>query len=105
MNILGFLSSVGIAHIASYSKFLLLHYTRIHPLSSVRLCRAGHVSKSKSKSKSKLLYDWQLTANQFVLAMGPLRLTNRESFFFQPISCGSSPYVTSSLTRRWVCLL
>jgi hypothetical protein len=28
-----------------------------------------------------------------------------EIFFFNLKSCGSSPYVTSSLTRRWVCLL
>jgi hypothetical protein len=55
------------------------------------------------KSKSKLLYDWRFTVNQFVLASGPLRLTTR--FFFQLNSCGNSPYVTSSLTRRWVCLL
>jgi hypothetical protein len=28
----------------------------------------------------------------------------RLEFFFQLNSCGNSPYVTSSLTRRWVCL-
>jgi hypothetical protein len=26
-------------------------------------------------------------------------------FFFQLSPCGNTPYVTSSLTRRWVCLL
>jgi hypothetical protein len=58
---------------------------------------------SKSKSKSKFLYDWWFTANQFVLASSPLRRTT--SYFFQLNSCDNSPYVTSSLTRRWVCLL
>jgi hypothetical protein len=53
-------------------------------------------------SKSKLLYDWRFTANQFVLASGPLRPTTRD--FFQLKSCDNSPYVTSSLTRRWVYL-
>jgi hypothetical protein len=28
-----------------------------------------------------------------------------QNFFFQQNSCGNSPYVASSLTRRWVCLL
>jgi hypothetical protein len=53
--------------------------------------------------KSKLLYDWQYNASHFVLASGPLRPTTRD--FFQRNSCGNSPYLTSSLTRRWVCLL
>jgi hypothetical protein len=32
-------------------------------------------------SELELLYDWQFTANQFVLAPSPLRLTTRDSFF------------------------
>jgi hypothetical protein len=56
------------------------------------------------KSKSKLLYDWRFVANQFVLASSPLRPTTRDSFFELNPS-GNSPYVTSSLTRRWVSLL
>jgi hypothetical protein len=58
---------------------------------------------SFQKSKSKLLYDWQVTANQFVLAPSSLRLTTR--YFFQLNPCGFIPYVTSSLACRWVCLL
>jgi hypothetical protein len=34
----------------------------------------------------------------------PLRLTTRD-FLFQLYFCGNSPYVTSYLTRSWVCLL
>jgi hypothetical protein len=47
-------------------------------------------------------YDWRFTANQFVLASSPLRLTTSISFSTEPLH---SPYVTSSLTRRWVCPL
>jgi hypothetical protein len=43
-------------------------------------------------------------ANQFVLVTSPLRLTTSNSFF-QPNTCGRSPYVTSSVTRGWVCRL
>jgi hypothetical protein len=51
----------------------------------------------------ELLYDWRFTANQFVLAKNPLRLTTGS--FFQLNTCFRSPYVTSSLTRGWVCRL
>jgi hypothetical protein len=54
--------------------------------------------------ESELLYDWRFTANQFVLARSPLRLTT-SNFIFQIITCGYSLYVTSSLTRGWVCRL
>jgi hypothetical protein len=55
------------------------------------------------QSKSKLLYEWRFTANQFVLASDPLRPTTRD--IFQLNSCGNIPNITSSLKRRWVCLL
>jgi hypothetical protein len=60
----------------------------------------------ESESESELLYDWQFTANQFVLATSPLRFTT--SIYFQMNTFGHSPYVTSltsSLTRGWVCRL
>jgi hypothetical protein len=50
------------------------------------------------KSESELLYDWRFTANQFVLATSPLRLTT-SNFIFRLNACGYSLYVTSSLTR------
>jgi hypothetical protein len=53
---------------------------------------------------SELLYDWWFPANQFVLATSPLRLTTR-NLFFQLHTCFHSPYVTSSLTRGWICSL
>jgi hypothetical protein len=45
----------------------------------------------------------ELTASQFVLGPSPLRL--KTSNFFQLNPCGHSPYVTSSLTKGWVCRL
>jgi hypothetical protein len=47
----------------------------------------------------ELLYVRRFTANQFVLAPSPLRLTAR--FFFRLNTC-CNPYVTSSLARGWV---
>jgi hypothetical protein len=55
-------------------------------------------------SESEALYDWQFTANQFILATSPLRLTT-SNFIFQLDTCGYSFYVTSSLTRGWICRL
>jgi hypothetical protein len=51
-----------------------------------------------------LPYDWRFTANQFVLATNPLRLTT-SNFIFQLNTCNYSPYITSSLTRGEVCCL
>jgi hypothetical protein len=50
-------------------------------------------------SESELLYDGRFTANQFVLASNPLRITT-SNFIFQLKPCSYSPHVTSSLTRR-----
>jgi hypothetical protein len=55
-------------------------------------------------SEAELRHDWRFTANQFVLATSPWRLTT-SNFIFQLNTCGYSPYVTSSLTRGWVCRL
>jgi hypothetical protein len=51
---------------------------------SLTLLPAGHhlttEQNSKSKSNSELLHDWRFTANQFVFAPSPLRLTTRDCF-------------------------
>jgi hypothetical protein len=59
------------------------------------------------QSESELIYDWLLTANQFVLATSLLRFTNRDFiFFFLQLSlCGHRPYAISSLTRGLTYLL
>jgi hypothetical protein len=54
--------------------------------------------------ETELVYDWWFTTNQFVLTISPLRLTT-SNFIFWLNTCGYSPYVTSSLTRGWVCSL
>jgi hypothetical protein len=59
--------------------------------------------ESESESESELLYDCRFTANQFILALSPLRPAT--SIFFQLNTCGYSLYITSSLTRGWVCRL
>jgi hypothetical protein len=59
----------------------------------------------ESDSESELLYDWRYIANQFVLAPSPLRLTARNFFLSQLNTCRHSPYITTSLTRGWVCHL
>jgi hypothetical protein len=61
------------------------------------------MSIPESDSKSELLYNWLFTANQFVLAPIPLILT--AGIFSQLNTCDHSPYITSSLTRGWVCHL
>jgi hypothetical protein len=40
----------------------------------------GPMTNEKSESESELLYNWRLTANQFVLAPGPLRPTTSDFF-------------------------
>jgi hypothetical protein len=55
-------------------------------------------SESDTVSQSELLYDWRLTASNFVLAPNPLWLKIRD-FFVQLNPCGHNPYVTSSLTK------
>jgi hypothetical protein len=69
-----------------------------------RLTMPNWKSESESESDSELLYDWQFTVNQFVLATSPLRLMTSK-FIFQLNTCRYSPYVTSCLTRGWVCRL
>jgi hypothetical protein len=51
-----------------------------------------------SESESESLYDWRFTANQFVLATSPLRLTT-SNFIFQ------LNIAVIVLTRGWVCRL
>jgi hypothetical protein len=70
----------------------------------------GHLERANlnhwtTSVKVKLLYDWWFTTNQFILVFSPLRLTTRVFFFFQLNPFGNSPYVASSLMKRWVRLL
>jgi hypothetical protein len=60
-------------------------------------------AESEPESESELLYNWQFTANQFVLEPSPLRLTT--SIIFQLNTCGCSHHIISTLTRGWICRL
>jgi hypothetical protein len=74
--------------------------------------RSQHMNRSSSitnsltttEAESELLYDWRFSANQFVLAISPLRITTG-NFIFQLNTCGYSPNVTSSLMMGWICSL
>jgi hypothetical protein len=71
---------------------------------SVWLISIRNLSLLESASESELHYDLGFTANQFVLAPSPLRLTAR-IVFSQLNTCVHSPYITSSLMRGRVCHL
>jgi hypothetical protein len=74
-------------------------------ISCLLLLNTTHFSSATiALSESEILYDLRFTANQFVFATSPLRLTTSNSFF-QLNTCGYNPYVTFSLMRGWVCRL
>jgi hypothetical protein len=73
-----------------------------HRLTHV-LIQVTNWTHSRSKSNSELPYHWRFTANQFLLASSLLRITTTNIFHLYP--CDHNPYVTSFVTRRWVCLL
>jgi hypothetical protein len=83
----------------------LSHHPSSRRLPNTRIKLGSRMWDSlESQLESQLLYDWRFSAIQFVLATSSLRLT-ASNFIFQLNTCGYSPYVTSSLTRRWVCSL
>jgi hypothetical protein len=88
----------------------LLHLPRLHQGRMSAATSNGSVSQLLTAdsqlltSESELLCDWWFTADQFVLAPSPLRLTTRD-FFLQLNPYSHSPYITSPLMRGWVCLL
>jgi hypothetical protein len=78
-------------------------FCRVHN-SSLLAPELSQMNHSESESESELLYDWRFTDSQFVLATSPLKLTT-SNFIFQLNTCSYIPYVTSSLTRGWICRL
>jgi hypothetical protein len=63
-----------------------------------------HLYWPKVKVKIKVTLRLAVYSQSVRLGVKPLK-TRYKIFFFRLNSCGNSPYVTSSLTRRWVCLL
>jgi hypothetical protein len=58
-----------------------------------------------SFKKVKLKVTLRLAVYRQSVRLDVKPLETHDQTFFQLNSCGNSPYVTSSLTRRWVCLL
>jgi hypothetical protein len=84
----------------------LLLYAKKFTYLSYRVCYMCNGQSYFIKVKIRVTLRFGFTANQLVLASSPFRLTTRHLFFlFQLNLCGHSPYVTSSLTRKWVFLL
>jgi hypothetical protein len=88
-------------HCPCYSLWSPTHHIIIQYLQ--QLMQFTMVTFNLAKSE-ELLHDWRSTANQFILAARPLRLTTSD-FIFQLNPCSYSCYVTSSLMRGWVCHL
>jgi hypothetical protein len=95
----------------SHSQLLTNSVHGLSQQSSLVLCSTGRMiiffclmSVGVMQLMTNLIYDWRFTTNQFILATCPLRPTTR-IFIFQLHTCCHSPYVTSSLTRGWVCHL
>jgi hypothetical protein len=69
----------------------LLHFTHLH--------------FTALKVKVKVRVSLRLEAYRQSVHSGVKPLETHDQIFFQLDPCGNSPYVTSSLTREWVCLL
>jgi hypothetical protein len=61
------------------------------------------LKSSKVKVKVRVALRLAVYRQSVRLGVKPLE-THDQTFFLQLNSCGNSPYVASSLTRRWVCL-
>jgi hypothetical protein len=57
------------------------------------------------KLESELLLRLAVYSQSVHLRAKPLETHDQCTFFFQRNTCGYSPYITSSLTRGWVCRL
>jgi hypothetical protein len=57
-----------------------------------------------SKSKSKVTL-WLAVLSPIISSWRQAPWDSDQRFFSQLNPCGHSSYVTSSLTRRWICLL
>jgi hypothetical protein len=86
INFLRLVSPCPRQRTCSFSWFCMTSACRLHNfvIYCHTYCMLKVVCKSRTGvstqlTKSKLLYDWQFTANRFVLASSPLRLTTRNT--------------------------
>jgi hypothetical protein len=81
------------------SRLLLLNENRSHHWRNNDFC------SDKVKVKIRVMLRLAVHLQSVRLGVKPLE-THHQTFLFQLNSCGNSPYVTSSLTRRWgFCLM
>jgi hypothetical protein len=78
-----------------------LPFARVTALISLLSVCTVYILHVKVKVKVIL----RLTVYSQSVRLGVKPLETHDQTFFQLDSCGNSPYVTSSLTRKWVCLL
>jgi hypothetical protein len=115
MNMLGLSSNVYFAHRAFIEKFFLVNYIQV--LCQYRLCRADHayltyLMLQRQPNHLKRIVQSQNQSYFTTGGLPPISSSWRQAleahdqrFFSQLNYCGNSPYITSSLTRRWLCLL
>jgi hypothetical protein len=87
--------NISILIMLRYSSHLGDRMTLFSDATSLQILKHAGLSQ-------ELLYHWRFTANQFVLTPSPFKPTTSIGFF-RLNTCGYSPYVTSSLTRGWIC--
>jgi hypothetical protein len=91
-------------HLKEFWQIIHVFRKKFVPIFFKYLTARGDTRTYNFQSEADFLYDWRFTAKHFVLATSLLRLTT-SNFIFQLNTGGYRPYVTSSLTRRWVCRL
>jgi hypothetical protein len=70
----------------------------------INVGRKGCIAVKISKVKVKFKVTLRLAVYRQSVRLGVKSLETYDHNFFPTEPCGNSPYVTSSLTRRWVCL-
>jgi hypothetical protein len=78
--------------------FMILFYS----LTALGAFRLGLFAYSV-RDRVRVFYDWRFSANQFVLATNPLRLTTSNCFWLN--NCFHILYVTSPVTKECFCRL
>jgi hypothetical protein len=94
--------SIWSLHVISLSKMRPRYFTLFTKgiFSASNYSTSSGINRSP-ESESELLYHCRFTANRFVLATTPLRLTT-SNFIFQLNTCNYNSYVIFSLTGGWV---
>jgi hypothetical protein len=86
-----------------WQRFLTMEILQLHALKSFlhRLPYETDLVRVRARVRVTL----RLAVYSQSRRLGVKPLETHDQYFYQLNPCGHSPYVTSSLTRRWVCLL